>query len=163
MNQKIEEEFQALIRKKKLRYTSQRKKILEAIFSSYEHFTVEDLQKKLSNIRPKISTATIYRTISLLQEISLLEEIDIGNKNKTYDPNFIKHPSHNHLICTDCGKVIEFESKEMNQLQKKLSEKLGFQMNKQVIKLECSCLSLRENASCEDLIQARLNNKRLPN
>ena len=163
MNLKIEEKFQALIKKKKLRCTSQRKTILGAIFSSEEHFTAEELQAKLRHIQPKISPATIYRTISLLEEINLLQEISIGDKNKTYDPNFINHPSHNHLICTDCGKVIEFESKKTKEIHEEITKKKGFHLNRQSVSIEASCQTLREEGTCKELIKARLNQKRMPN
>ena len=112
MDPSIEKRLQQFIQSKGLRNTPQRNAIVEAIFSSDDHFTADDLWeriRKTKSLDSQSSRATVYRTISLLVEAGLLHEIDLGDDQKTYDPNFVDSPAHNHLVCIDCGKVIEFE------------------------------------------------------
>ena len=112
MDPSIENRLQQFIQSKGLRNTPQRNAIVEAIFSSDDHFTADDLWeriRKTKSLDAQSSRATVYRTISLLVEAGLLHEIDLGDDQKTYDPNFVDSPAHNHLVCIDCGKVIEFE------------------------------------------------------
>jgi Fe2+ or Zn2+ uptake regulation protein len=76
----------------------------------------EELFERIRRTDSRASRATVYRTISLLVEAGLLREIDLGSEEKTYDPNFLDKPSHNHLVCVDCGKVVEFEDAHIDLL-----------------------------------------------
>ena len=64
-------------------------------------------------IEKSVSRATVYRTLPLLVKSGLLHELDLGSDTKIYDPNFVEHPTHNHLICVDCDRIIEFEDTNM--------------------------------------------------
>ena len=109
MNPEVKERFDNYIQQRGMRRTAQRDVIVEAAFANDDHFTAEELLDKARRIDPKTSRATVYRTISLLVECHLLKEIDLGRDERVYDPNFLDSPDHNHLICVDCGKIIEFE------------------------------------------------------
>jgi Fur family ferric uptake transcriptional regulator len=159
----IRERFDAFIRSKGLRQTAQRDAIVEVIFSSEEHFTPEELFERFRKIGSNASRATVYRTLTLLTEAGLLHEIDLGDGQTTYDPNFFDRPTHNHLICLDCGKVTEFEDDHLDILNECLTRRLGFRPVKQSLRIEASCEQLRTNSHCPNLIQARLEGKRLPN
>jgi hypothetical protein len=73
-----------------------------------------------------VSRATVYRTLPLLVECGVLKEMDFGKDYKFYDPNYAEHPHHNHIICQDCEKIVEFESEKLEKLESEISEKLGF-------------------------------------
>jgi len=150
------------IRSKGLRQTAQRDRIVEAIFESDDHFTVDELIERLKLIGEKASRATVYRTLGLLTEAGLLHQIDIGDDQTTYDPNFLDKPTHNHLICVDCGKVSEFEDSHLDTLNDCISRRMGFRAVSQSLKIEACCDKLRLTGRCENLIQARLEGKRLP-
>ena len=94
---------------KGLRKTTQRDAIIEAAFSTTEHYTADDLLGMAKKVDASVSRATVYRTLPLLVESGLLREMDFGRDQKFYDPNYVDHPNHNHLICLDCGKIVEFE------------------------------------------------------
>ena len=106
MTPEIQERLDTFIRTKGLRKTPQRDAIVDAIFASDEHFTADELWEKLRGTDARTSRATLYRTLSLLTEAGLLQEIDLGDGQTTYDPNFLDKPSHNHLVCVDCGRVL---------------------------------------------------------
>lgn len=163
MDAEIRERLDEFIRKKGLRQTSQRDEILEVIFASDEHFTPDELFERLRSAGSKASRATVYRTLSLLVVANLIREIELGDGQTTYDPNFIDHPNHNHLICIDCGKVVEFEDSHLDLLNDCVTRRLGYRPVHQSLRIEAACERLRNEGNCPELIQARIKGKRLPN
>lgn len=162
MDQSILDRLDAFIRKKGLRRTPQRDAIVRTAFANDEHFTSEELFERSRRANAGVSRATVYRTIALLVEACLLHEIDLGGDLKTYDPNFVEKPSHNHLVCIDCGKVVEFEDSHLELLNDCLTRRLGFRPVRQSIKIEACCEQLRTKGVCPNLIKARVTGKRLP-
>lgn len=152
----------AFIRKKGLRRTPQRDAIVRLAFASDDHFTSEELFDRVRKHNLNASRATVYRTIALLVEAAMIQEIDLGGDLKTYDPNFLEKPSHNHLVCIDCGKVVEFEDDHVDLLNNCMTRRLGFRPVRQSIKLEACCEQLRLKGSCPNLLQARLTSRRIP-
>ncbi len=153
------EKVDAFMKSKGLRRTAQRDVIIKAAFSTTEHFTAEQLWDMAREIDPQTSRATLYRTLALLVEGGLLREIDLGREQKYYDPNFLEHPNHNHLICVDCGKVIEFEDSHIEILEDCITRRLGFKPTKRSIRIEACCDKLRETGMCENLLEMRLGKK----
>ncbi|MSU04911.1 MAG: transcriptional repressor, partial [Pedosphaera sp.] len=106
------DKFLKFLGTKNLRITSQRQAIVDSVFSTEEHFTAEQLLN-WSRARDKsVSRATVYRTLPLLVESGMVHEMDFGKDYKFYDPNYANHPNHNHIICQDCEKIVEFESEK---------------------------------------------------
>ncbi|MEM1084718.1 MAG: Fur family transcriptional regulator [Verrucomicrobiota bacterium] len=162
MESAVHAKLNTFIRQKGLRRTPQRDAIVAIAFAGDEHFTSEELYDQVRRSNVGASRATVYRTIALLVEAGLLHEIDLGGDQKTYDPNFLEKPSHNHLVCVDCGKVVEFEDSHLELLNDCLTRRLGFRPKRQSIKIEACCEQLRTKGSCPSLIEARVNSKRLP-
>ncbi|MEN8693995.1 MAG: Fur family transcriptional regulator [Akkermansiaceae bacterium] len=163
MEEAIRERLDEFIRKKGLRQTTQRDEIVEVIFATDEHFTPDELFDRLKAAGSQASRATVYRTLSLLDEADLIHEIELGDGQKTYDPNFLDRPTHNHLICVDCGKVVEFEDSHLDLLNDCVTRRLGYRPVRQSLRIEAACEKLRNEGSCPDLIHARIRGKRLPN
>jgi Fur family ferric uptake transcriptional regulator len=161
MDAGIQERLDAFIQLKGLRRTGQREKIVKEAFSKDEHFTAEELFDRVRKTSTDISRATVYRTLGLLVEADLLREIDLGENQTTYDPNFLNKPSHNHLVCIDCGRVVEFEDVHIDLLNQCVARRLGFTAARQTIKIEANCDQLRKNGRCPNLIATRLSGKRL--
>lgn len=161
MNPTIQEKLDTYIKSKGLRKTSQRDTLVEIIFKNDEHFTTEELYERVKKTNSNASRATVYRTISLLVDAKLLHEIDLGEDVKTYDPNFNDRPSHNHMICVDCGKVLEFEDENIDLLNDCLTRRMGFRPVSQSIRIEAACENLRSKGMCQSLIQSRIEGKRL--
>lgn len=160
MDPAIKERFDAYIREKGLRRTAQRDVIVEAAFGTTEHFTADELWDMARQIDPATSRATLYRTLGLLVESGLLREIDLGRDQKYYDPNFFEHPHHNHLICVDCGKVVEFEDEHIELLFDCITRRLGFRPTKKSMRVEACCDKLRQEGVCENLLEMRLGKKK---
>ena len=162
MTSEIKEKLNAFIKTQGLRQTPQRDAIVDVIFSTDEHFTPDELWEKLRGPDARTSPATLYRTIGLLMEAGLLQEIDLGDGQTTYDPNFLDKPAHNHLVCVDCGKVVEFEDDHLEVLNDCVTRRLGFSPVKQSLRIEACCDQIRSTGQCANHIEARLQGKRFP-
>lgn len=145
----IKERFDAFIQTKGLRRTRQREVIVEAAFGTNEHFTAEELWEMARKLDRTASRATVYRTLSLLVECGLLREIDLGRDVVCYDPNFLESPDHNHLICKDCEKVVEFADAHLSVMEDCLSRRLGFTPTLKAIRIEARCDELRRHGTCQ--------------
>src|SRR5213594_791006 len=118
--------FMGFLAGKRLRMTSQRQAIIDTVFDTEEHFTAEQLLDWARRRDKSVSRATVYRTLPLLTESGLVREMDFGKDYKFYDPNYAEHPHHNHIICQDCEKIVEFESEKIEKLENEITQKLGF-------------------------------------
>lgn len=161
MQSDIRAKLDEFIRRKGLRRTVQREQIANIVFSRDEHFTAEELFERVRKVDSETSRATVYRTLGMLVEADLLRQIDLGENQVTYDPNFLDKPSHNHLVCIDCRRVVEFEDENVEILTGCVSRRLGFKAMRQSIKIEASCEELRLKGRCQSLIATRLSGKRL--
>ncbi|MFD0893415.1 transcriptional repressor [Luteolibacter ambystomatis] len=161
MDQAVLDRLDTFIRKKGLRRTGQRDVIVRAAFASDDHFTADELFERVSRTDSTASRATVYRTLSLLVEAGLLREIELGDNHKTYDPNFVDKPAHNHLVCIDCGRVVEFEDSHIELINDCVTRRLGYRPVRQSLKIEAGCEQLRLKGRCPNLIAARLSGKRL--
>lgn len=150
MLEQIQQQFEAFLLTKGLRKTRQRHAIVEAAFSTKEHFTAEQLCEMVRDLDADTSRATVYRTLSLLVECGLLREIDLGREVVCYDPNFLESPHHNHLICLDCGKVVEFEDGNISLLEDCITRRLGFTPASKSIRIEANCEQLRRRGACSE-------------
>lgn len=126
----------------------QREAIIAAAFGTEEHFHAEDLLRMAREIEPTVSRATVYRTLPLLVRSGMLRELDLGGDVVFYDPNFVEHPTHNHLICMDCNKIIEFEDTNIELLENCITRRLGFSPTNKSVKIEARCDELRSTGSC---------------
>lgn len=150
MQTELHEKIYAFIEKRGLRKTVQREAIIQAAFSTTEHYTADELIAMAKSIEPSVSRATVYRTLPLLVESGFLKEIDLGKEHKTYDPNFVNRPNHNHLICVDCQKVVEFEDKHIETLEDCISKRLGFSPAAKMIRIEATCDNLKKFGNCHN-------------
>ncbi len=131
-----------------LRKTAQRQAIIEAVSGTKEHFSAEELLLMARKIDRSVSRATVYRTLPLLVESGLLRELDLGGETKIYDPNFLDHPTHNHLVCVDCKKIIEFEDTNMELLENCITRRLGFSPANKRVTIEAHCDELKMRGTC---------------
>lgn len=105
--------------------TSQRKTILNVFLNSAHHISAEELYDMLKQDNPAIGLATVYRTLKLLCECGLAIEIRLSDGITRYEHLF-NHEHHDHLICLQCGKIIEVVEPGIEELQQKLAQKNGF-------------------------------------
>ena len=124
MNRKIDVE--ALCADKGLRITEQRRVIARVLSEAEDHPDVEALHARSSAIDPGISIATVYRTVRLFEEAGILERHDFGDGRARYEAAPEAH--HDHLIDVESGKVIEFVDAELEAMQKRIAERLGYRL-----------------------------------
>lgn len=141
---------QSFFASKGLRFTRQREALVTLIFRNDEHFRPEDLLPKLRKSDGAVSRATVYRTILLLVESGMLREISLGGGERLYDPNFLKSPNHNHLVCVDCHQIIEFEDPNIDVMQNCITRRLGFSPTQKALRIEGSCDRLRLLGACKN-------------
>lgn len=148
MDPRIKERLEAHLTTSGLRRTKQREVIVEAAFATDDHFNAEELLEKTRKLDRTISRATIYRTLQLLVECGLLREVDLGRDQTFYDPNFLDKPQHNHLICLDCDRVVEFEDDNAALLHDCITRRLGFQPQMKSMRIEAKCDEFARSGSC---------------
>jgi Fur family ferric uptake transcriptional regulator len=121
----MEDQFRAFIVSKGLKTTRERKEILDAIMGATGHFDPDELYMRMRAGGSKVSRASVYRTIPLLIESGFIEKVEHVDKHAHYE-RVIDTPHHDHMICTQCGKVIEFYSPTLEMLQDELCTKENF-------------------------------------
>lgn len=119
-------DVEALCAEKGLRITEQRRVIARVLSEADDHPDVERLHERSAAIDPGISVATVYRTVRLFEEAGILERHDFGDGRSRYEAAPEAH--HDHLIDVESGNVIEFVDPELEQLQRRIAEKLGFRL-----------------------------------
>lgn len=111
---------------KGLRMTEQRRTIARVIGESADHPDVEELHARASAVDPRISIATVYRTVKLFEEAGILERLEFGDGRSRYEDAERDH--HDHLIDVTTGEVIEFVDPEIEALQEKIAARLGYRL-----------------------------------
>ena len=114
--------FSDYLRKKELKTTSERLTILQIILHMDKHFDADNLLLQIKHQNKKISRATIYRTLDLLVDCGLVNKINFGSNSYRYEPN-LEVGVHDHFLCIECGKIIEFYDEELELIHKRLNEK----------------------------------------
>ena len=122
-----------------LKMTGQRRIIARVLSESVDHPDVEMLHQRTHKLDPKISIATVYRTVRLFEEAGIIEKHDFGDGRARYEEMREEH--HDHLIDLKSGKVIEFNNEEIERLQGVIAEKLGYRLVDH--RLELYCLPLK--------------------
>lgn len=119
--------FDSYLRTKGLNNTRQRQLIAKHFFALDKHVSAEELYRELNKKEPSIGLVTVYRTLNLLKEAGLATERQFGDGFGRFEPVHIgKH--HDHLICTNCGKIVEFERTKIEQLQEDVAKKHCFEV-----------------------------------
>ena len=109
-----------------IRLTGQRRLIISVLEDSKDHPDVETLFERANKIDSKVSIATVYRTVKVLQNAGILEKLEFNDGRSRFEDAVRKH--HDHLIDLDTGKVIEFIDEEIEHIQKKIASKLGYEL-----------------------------------
>lgn len=133
------EELKIIVKQKGLKYTEQREIVLRVLMSVEEHLTAEDVYNhiKSSYKDSNIGIATVYRALSFLEEVKLITSIAFGTEGKKYEANIKAH--HDHLICTACGKIIEFLDDEIEKRQDNIAKVNNFKITSHSMQLYGTC------------------------
>ncbi|MFT7880013.1 MAG: Fur family transcriptional regulator [Sulfurimonas sp.] len=133
------EGFKKILKENALKFTKQREVILSTLYNNPQHFTSENLYLLVKEKHPElnIGIATVYRTLSLLEENGLVSSISLGTEGKKYE--MANKPHHDHLICRVCGKIVEFENEQIEKLQQEVAEENGFVLTDHLMQLYGVC------------------------
>ena len=111
---------------KRMRMTEQRRVIAQVLDASNDHPDVEELYRRASIVDPRISISTVYRTVRMFEDAGIIERHEFGDGRSRYET--IPDEHHDHLIDLRNGKVIEFRDEEIERLQERIAEKLGYRL-----------------------------------
>jgi Fur family ferric uptake transcriptional regulator len=109
-----------------MRMTDQRRVIARVLSASEDHPDVEELHRRSVAVDPRISIATVYRTVRMFEENGILSRLDLGDGRARYEEMPESH--HDHLIDTRSGKIIEFNDPELEELQERIAARLGYRL-----------------------------------
>src|SRR2546426_9463366 len=137
-----QEVFLKHIQKKGLKRTAQRDLILDIFLRTEEHLSSEDLYRLVQKEDKNIGQTTVYRTLKLLTEAGLAREGRFGDGRTHYEHHY-KHQHHDHMICSECGRIIEFFSAELEALQDAMAAKHRFEVTQHLLRIIGVCAECR--------------------
>ena len=127
-------DFKRALKKENLKFTNQRYSILKFLINNDGHYDCDDIIRYLTKNKIKVSKATIYRTLDLLVKYDFCSKMVLDDGIARYE-NKIDSNHHDHMICIDTGKIIEFVSPEIEEIQENIAEEKGYKIIKHVHQL----------------------------
>ena len=137
-----QEVFLKHIQKQGLKRTAQRDLILDVFLRTEGHVSGEDLYRLVREQDPTLGQTTVYRTLRLLTEAGLAREVRFGDGRAHYEHQY-KHEHHDHMICSECGKIIEFYSPELEAIQDAMAAKHKFELTSHLLRMIGICADCR--------------------
>lgn len=138
--QSIVEEY---LRSSGFRWTSQRALIVRSALETHEHFTAEELLDRCRRVDPKISRATVYRTLSVLEEAGFVEGLETGDGGRKFE-HVVGHEHHDHMVCLSCDKILEFRDDELERRQELAAQRAGFSIQRHSLRIYGHCKECRQ-------------------
>lgn len=138
-NNQVIEQLKEIIKTKGMKYTEQRAIILQLLVNLDDHLSAEEVHEVLKKEHPEqnIGIATIYRTLNFLEEVDLISSISFGKDGKKYEGKRKEH--HDHLICTNCGTIVEFLSEDIERKQEEVAKNNGFKITDHTLQIYGIC------------------------
>ena len=142
MNDSLDNEeidvLEEYISENNLKITKQRRTVLKIFLESNNHVSVEELYNIVLKTEPKIGLATVYRTLALLTKSGLALEMDFGDGQKRYESSY-KSVHHDHMVCTECGKILEFNHPLIEKYQEEVAMQKNFKITSHKLDLFGLC------------------------
>ncbi|NCN40109.1 transcriptional repressor [bacterium] len=129
--------FRRMVREMGLKVTQQRLAILEALSGGQAHVTAQEVFEEVHETHPEIGFATVYRFLRKMAESEMVTEVRMGGLPARYELTPRRH--HDHLTCTSCGLIVEFEKPEIEKLQEEVAQSQGFELTSHVLELYGLC------------------------
>jgi len=132
-------DFKDILKNSGLKQTKQREFILETLYEERQHHTPEEIHRLIQAKYPKIKIgiATVYRTLSLLEDANLVSSLSVGDQGKRYE--LLSHEHHDHLVCTECNKIMEFHDELIEQQQEVIAKAFNFKMTDHTMQIMGIC------------------------
>ena len=139
-NSEVIEDLKSIIKEKGMKYTEQRAVILNILLNSNEHLHADEVNAIIKKDYPNynIGIATVYRTLKFLEEVKLISSISVGTEGKRYESNS-KNQHHDHLICTNCNKIVEFIDDNIEEQQEKIAKQNDFIITNHIMQIYGLC------------------------
>ena len=137
-DQKLLNRFKEALKKAGLKYTPQRTAVLEEIIKDKGHRESEEIYLALKKSGQHVSRATIYRTMDILVNNGFARKMNLGDGRARYESK-INSPHHDHLVCMDCGLIVEFMDQQIEDLQDKIAIQYNFQLKRHIHQLFGLC------------------------
>lgn len=137
--------FREFLKSEKNRITPERFEVLDAALDYEGHFGADDLYILMKNNKSLVSRATVYKTLELLAQCELLIKRNFGDNITRYESSY-KKQTHDHLICMDCGRIVEFSNKKIKDFPKEISDELGFELESYSFNIFARCKNVK---NCE--------------
>ena len=134
--------FRAFLAQRGFKLTRQREAVIDEIFNDSGHFEAEEIVQRLKGKKSKVSRATVYRTLELLRDSQLVEKLDIGESGALYE-HVSAGEHHDHLICTQCKKVIEFHDPSLEKQQQAICNQYQFEETHHSLRIFGLCAQCR--------------------
>lgn len=131
------------LRQQGCRWTSQRRLIVRTALSTHEHFTAEELLTMCRRRDPKVSRATVYRTLAVLEQAHFVEGLDTGDGTRRFE-HVLGHEHHDHMVCNRCNAIIEFRDDQLEALQEAAARRHGFRIDSHSLRLYGRCRDCAE-------------------
>ena len=137
-----EKRIETALRQHGCKITPQRRMVIKAIIDTHEHLTPAAIHERIYRDNPGIGLVTIYRTLEILAELGLICEMHAGGSCRSY---LVRRPSehHHHLICSDCGTVIDFIDCDLDELERRLARETSFKINGHLLEFVGQCRNCR--------------------
>lgn len=135
----------AHLRRGGLRWTSQRALIVRTALSNHAHFTADELLDLCRKHDPKVSRATVYRTLAVLEEAGFVEGLETGDGMRRFE-HVLNHEHHDHMVCLQCGAIAEFRDDELERRQEAAARRAGFRIERHSLRLYGRCRSCQRGA-----------------
>jgi len=136
--------FIEYLKQKNLKWSQQREVILDLFLSTNKHITTEELYQLARAKFPRIGYTTVHRTLKLLSECGLASERHFSDRYTRFESTH-KDRHHDHLICIDCGKIVEFECEKIEKMQENIARQKGFKITHHRLELYGMCRNCRKN------------------
>ena len=136
----------AYITERGLKHSRQRDRIAETFLGMDGHVSVEEVVARVRREDPRVSVATVYRTMKLLADCGLAIARQFGGDGQTRWEAAAGRPHHDHLICTRCGEIVEFANERIEDLQEKVAHRHGFEVESHRLELYGRCARCRRPA-----------------
>jgi Fur family transcriptional regulator, ferric uptake regulator len=126
------------LRRSGFRWTNQRALIVRTALSTHDHFTADELLELCRKVDPRVSRATVYRTLVVLESAGFVEGLDMGDGGRKFE-HVLGHQHHDHMVCRTCGSIFEFHDEELERRQEAAAKRLGFRIERHSLRIYGSC------------------------